>query len=152
MQPFKNAFALLLFAAFVLTAQAPKGGGERHPYVLPTANKTFVYSMNIFDPVAGDSGRVLWQEGKAITITRVACNSKGGTDVVINLYQRTEADPETGGTKVMTADLTCTTGAMIATTTFNDATVPARTPLALTITSVSGVSTDLRVFVEFTVD
>ncbi len=121
---------------------------------LATKHRTFTRSFNLFDPVAGDSGRILWEEPKAITITRVACNVKGGTSVVINLYKQSEAAPEggTGGTKIVTSDLTCTTGALVTTSTFSSAAVASRTPVALTLGTVTGAVTDLRVFIEFTVD
>ncbi len=121
---------------------------------LATKHKTFTKSFILFDPVAGDSGRILWEEAVAMTVTRVYCNVIGATSIAINLYKQSEASPEggTGGTKVVTSDLTCTTGAIVNTTTFSSATVAAHTPVALTLGTPSGTPNTLRVFVDYTKD
>lgn len=123
---------------------------------------TGTYSFNLLDPVQADSGRVVWEDGKAVHLTRVGCNVKGGTNAVIAIDKRAEATPDTDSTTHVIADLTCTAGAIVSTSTFANASaqcgatsscaVAARKPLALTITSVSGTNTELRVFVEYTVD
>jgi hypothetical protein len=104
----------------------------------------------MFDPVAGDSGRV-HSFPKNVTITRVWCNVKAATSVVIQLNTRVEGTPDVSGTDNLTASLTCTTvGAN--TTTFSSAAVTARAPVALTISSVTGTPDTLRVHIEATTD
>jgi len=113
--------------------------------------KTTTKDITIFDPVAGDSGRVQITWPKNVTITRVWCNVKAATNVVIQLNTRVEGTPDVSGTDVLTASLTCiTTGAN--TTSFAAAAVTSRSPVALTISSVSGTPDTLRVHIESTVD
>lgn len=113
--------------------------------------KTWTKDITIFDPVAGDSGRIQFTLPKAVTITRVWCNVKAATSVVIQLNTRVEGTPDVSGTDVLTSTLTCiTTGAN--TTTFSAAAVTARSPVALTISSVTGTPDTLRVHIEGTVD
>jgi hypothetical protein len=112
---------------------------------------TFSWNGTIFDPVAGDSGRVQWKHPKNITITKVSCNVKAATNVVIQLNKRVEGTPDVSGTDVQTATLTCiTTGA--STTSFASAAVTADSPVALTISSVTGTPDTLRVTIYYTVD
>jgi hypothetical protein len=116
-----------------------------------TGLRTFSWNGTIFDPVAGDSGRIQWKHPKNITITKVSCNVKAATSVVIQLNKRTEGAPDVSGTDVQTATLTCiTTGA--STTSFASAAVTADTPVALTISSVTGTPDTLRVTIYYTVD
>jgi hypothetical protein len=71
-----------------------------------------------------------------VTITRVWCNVKAATSVVIQLNTRVEGTPDVSGTDNLTASLTCTTvGAN--TTSFASAAVTARAPVALTISAVT---------------
>lgn len=113
--------------------------------------KTFSWNATIFDPVAGDSGRIQWKHPKNITITKVSCNVKAATNVVIQLNKRVEGTPDVSGTDVQTATLTCiTTGA--STTSFASAAVSADSPVALTISSVTGTPDTLRVTIYYTVD
>lgn len=112
---------------------------------------TFSWNGTVFDPVAGDSGRVQWKYPKNITITKVSCNVKAATSVVIQLNKRVEGTPDVSGTDVLTSTLTCiTTGA--STTTFSSAAVTADSPVALTISSVTGTPDTLRVTIYYTVD
>jgi hypothetical protein len=120
------------------------------------------FSVNLLGAVVGDSGSILIEESKAIHITRIACNVLGGTNVVLALDKRTEAAPDTDSGHHMIADLTCTAGALVTTATFANGSgqcggtgscaVVARIPLAVTITSVSGTNTALRVFGEYSID
>jgi hypothetical protein len=112
---------------------------------------TWTKDITIFDPVAGDSGRIQFTLPKNVTITRVWCNVKAATSVVIQLNTRVEGTPDVSGTDNLTASLTCiTTGAN--TTSFASAAVTARAPIALTISAVTGTPDTLRVHVEGTVD
>lgn len=112
---------------------------------------TWTKDITIFDPVVGDSGRVQFSLPKNVTITRVWCNVKAATSVVIQLNTRVEGTPDVAGTDVLTGALTCiTTGAN--TTSFAAAAVTSRSPVALTISSVTGTPDTLRVHVEGTVD
>jgi hypothetical protein len=113
--------------------------------------KTLTRSVTIFDPVAGDSGRVQLVFPKNVTITRVWCNVKAATNAVIQLNTRVEGTPDVSGMDVLTGALTCiTTGAN--TTSFAAAAVTSRSPVALTISSITGTPDTLRVHIEATVD
>ena len=116
-----------------------------------SATATRTQSMAVFSPVVEDSGRVQVVLPAASTITRVWCNTKAATNVVINLEERAEGTPDTAGTVVLTSNLTCTTSGA-ATTTFSNASIAARAPIALTLASVSGTPDTLRVHFEYTVD
>jgi hypothetical protein len=108
-------------------------------------------SLTLFDPVTGDSGRVQLQFPSAITIVRVSCSVKAATSVSINLDERAEATPDTAGTAVLGSALVCDADSAN-TTSFSNAGIAARVPLALTISAVSGTPDTLRVFIEYTVD
>jgi hypothetical protein len=116
-----------------------------------TGLRTFARDVTIFDPVAGDSGRVQFEFAKNVTITRVYCNVKAATSATINLNKRTEGGPDVGGTDALTSNLVCiTTGAN--TSSFASAAVPAHTPVALTILGITGTPDTLRINIEYTVD
>jgi hypothetical protein len=114
-------------------------------------HKTDTKSITIFDPVAGDSGRTQIVLASNVTITRVWCNVKAATNAVINLEERAEGTPDTAGTAVLTSNLTCDTDGANSTT-FSNAGIASRAPIALTIASVSGTPDTLRVHFEFTID
>jgi hypothetical protein len=116
------------------------------------AGRTFIKSFNIENPTTADSYLFMFEEGKAITLTRVACNVIGGTNLVINLRKTSEATSGSGGTAALTSNLTCTAGAFVSSTTFTSAGVATRTPVALEIVSASGTNTFVHVEAEFTVD
>jgi hypothetical protein len=118
---------------------------------LATKHKTQIKSMTLFDPVTGDSGRIQISFPTAVTITRVSCSVKAATSATINLDERAEATPDTSGTAVLTSGLVCDTDSA-ASTTFTNAGIASRVPVALTISAVSGTPDTLRVHVEFTVD
>jgi hypothetical protein len=107
--------------------------------------------MTIFDPVTGDSGRVQIALPNAVTITRVWCNVKAATSVTINLDERAEGTPDTSGTSVLTSNLVCDTDGANSTT-FTNAGITARAPIALLLTAVSGTPDTLRVHFEYTID
>ncbi len=125
---------------------------------LATANKTDTKSFTLFDPVAGDSGRIQWEPGKAITITRVYCSCKAATSVTINLNKRTETTPDASGTDVLSAGLVCDTNAQTScasgcdVNTITSGAVAARQIVATTISGVTGTPDTLRVIAEYTVD
>jgi hypothetical protein len=106
-------------------------------------------SITLFDPVTGDSGRVQIMFPLAVTITRVACSVKAATSVTIQLDERAAATPDTAGTDVLTAALACDTNEE-ATSSFANAGIAARVPLALTISAVTGTPDTLRVHIEYT--
>jgi hypothetical protein len=108
-------------------------------------------SVTLFDPVAGDSGRIQIMFPVAVTVTRVACSVKAATSATINMEERAAATPDTAGTAVLTSDLACDTDQAVSTT-FSNATIAANVPVALTIASVSGTPDTLRVFITYTVD
>jgi hypothetical protein len=119
-----------------------------------------VVSINIPDPESGDL--VVWEMAPAIHLTRISCNTVGGTGATINLDKRTEAAPDTDtGNHLLSSDLTCTTGSFVSATAFaNDSTqcggtstcaVASRMPVAILVTGVAG-TVGLRVFLEYTVD
>ena len=125
---------------------------------LATANKTDTRSFTLFEPVTGDSGRIQWEPGRAITITRVYCSVKAATSVTLNLDKRTETTPDTAGTDVLSAGLVCDTNAQTScaagcdVNTITSAGVTARQIVATTISAVTGTPDTLRVVVEFTTD
>lgn len=104
-------------------------------------------SFNLPDPVSGDDGVYQIEFPAACTLQEVACNCKGGTSVVISLYERARATPETGTTNMMTSTLTCDNDGAV-TTSFSDAALAADVPLALGIGTVTGSPTMLRVYVK----
>jgi hypothetical protein len=118
---------------------------------LAAKHKTQIKSLTLFDPVTGDSGRIQVYFPTAVTITRVACSVKAATSATINLEERAEATPDTAGTAVLTSNLACDTNSEVSTT-FTNAGIAARVPLALTITAVSGTPDTLRVHIEYTID
>jgi len=110
-----------------------------------------IKSVTLFDPVAGDSGRVQLMFDEAVTITRVACSVKAATSVTIQLDERAAATPDTAGTDVLTSSLACDTNEEV-TTSFANAGIAARVPVALTISAVTGTPDTLRVHVSYVVN
>ena len=110
-----------------------------------------IKSITLFDPVTGDSGRVQIMFDEAVTITRVACSVKAATSVTVNLDERAAATPDTAGTDVLSAGLACDTNEEV-TTSFANAGIAARVPVALTISAVSGTPDTLRVHVSYIVN
>jgi hypothetical protein len=121
--------------------------------------RTGIKSIALFDPVAGDSGRVQLMFPTAVTLTRIACATKTSTSTVtLNFEKRAAATPDTSGTAVLSADLVADTNQQTAcasgcdVNTIVSAGVAARIPLALTISAVANVPTDLRCHLEYSVD
>lgn len=110
-----------------------------------------IKSLTLFDPVTTDSGRVQIAFDEAVTITRVACSVKAATSVTVNLDERVAATPDTAGVGVLTSDLACDTNEE-ASTTFTNASIAARVPVALTISAVSGTPDTLRVHISYVVN
>ncbi|OHE79779.1 MAG: hypothetical protein A2107_00010 [Verrucomicrobia bacterium GWF2_62_7] len=130
----------------------------RNLYVCPTANTwtpvaeyTFAKSLTLFDPAPSDSGRIQLMFPTTVTIRRIACSVKAANTVSINLDERAAATPDVAGTAVMISALVCGTDQSVSTS-FSNAGVAARVPLALTISDVSGVPDTLRVYIEYSVD
>ena len=119
--------------------------------VLATKYLTWMKDVTIDAPVTGDSNKVQWYFGQAITITRVACSVGAATSITIQFDERAEATPNTAGTNVLTATLDCTTTSGT-TTSFTNATIAARVPLNLQITAVTGTPGSARIHIEYTVD
>ena len=89
----------------------------------------------------------------AITITRVSCSVEANS-ATINLDSRAEATPNTAGTDVLSAALTCDSDSA-ASTSFTDAAIAADEPLALRITNPQPTATRptlIRVHVEYEVN
>lgn len=116
-----------------------------------TGQAAGVKSLTVFDPSTGDSGRIQIMFDEGVTITRVACSVKGGTSAAIQLDERAAATPDTAGTAVLTSNLVCDTNEEVSTS-FTNAGIAARVPMALLISAVSGVPDTLRVFISYTVD
>jgi hypothetical protein len=120
------------------------------------ATTVFAKSIGLFDPVAGDSGRIQFSFGQAVTILRVYCSTKTATSTVtLNLDERAEATPDTAGTNVLSADLVADTGTRTScasgcdVNTITNAGIAANAPVALTIASVANAPTDLRCHVNY---
>lgn len=129
-----------------VVASAEISDGTVAPVDMTNAARDMKFSFNLADPVAGDDGD--WHiESPACTLQEVHCNVKGGTNAVINIYERARATPETGTTGMLTSNLTCVTGGATSST-FTDAALAADVPLALGIISTSGTPTILRVYVK----
>jgi hypothetical protein len=112
---------------------------------------TFIKSFgNISNPSTAESGDPQLTIPFAATITRVWCNITDGTSVTINLEERGETTPNTAGTAVLTSNLVCDTNTEI-TTSFANASIAQRAPVALMMTAVSGTPRALRVHVEYTI-
>lgn len=133
-------------------------GGGKNLFLCAPANTwarsgqaSSVRSVTLFDPSAGDSGRVQVMFDEAVTITRVACSVKGGTSATIQLDERTAAAPDAAGSAVMTSSLVCDAD-QEATAAFINAGIAARAPVALLISAISGTPDTLRVFISYTVD
>ena len=117
---------------------------------LATANKTIEKSINIFSPTTSDTNKVQIYFGQAVTITRVACSTDTGT-VTIQLDERAEATPNTAGTDVMSATLTCDTDSQV-TTSFSNAGIAADAPLNLQVTATAGTPGVVRIHVKATIN
>ena len=118
---------------------------------LATKYLTWMKDVTIDVPTTADTNKVQWYFGQAVTITRVACSVGAATSVTIQLDERAEATPNTAGVDVMTAALVCTTTSGT-TASFTNATIAARVPLNMQITSVVGSPGAVRVHIEFTID
>lgn len=126
-------------------------GGQLTAPALPNSILDRKASFNLPDPVTGDDGDYQIEFPAACTLQEVACNVQAATDVVINIYERARATPETGTTGMLTSNLTCGTGGA-ASSTFTDSALAADVPLALGIISVSGTPALLRVHVKCRTD
>jgi len=121
--------------------------------------KTGIKSIWIDTPVVADAGRVQVMFPTAITITRVACSTKLATSTVdLNMEVRAAATPDTAGTDVLSAELVCDTNQQTScasgcdVNTITAGAVAARVPLAITPSAIANAPTDLRIFIEYTID
>jgi hypothetical protein len=121
--------------------------------------KTFIKSLTLLDPVAGDSGRVQLMFPTAVTITRVTCNTLTATSTAtVNFEERGETTPGTTGTAVLSADLvadtnmqtSCASGCDV--NTITNAGIAARVPLAFTISAVANAPAEVTCHIDGTVD
>jgi hypothetical protein len=117
----------------------------------PVGQATGTKSITLFDPMASDTGRIQIMFPAAATITRIACSVKAPDTVSINLEERTAAAPDTAGTAVMASALVCDTDEAVSTS-FSNAGIAGRVPVALTIAAVSGSPDTLRVYIEYSLD
>lgn len=113
--------------------------------------KVWSKDITIFDPVAGDSGRVQFRLPFAGTVTSVACAVRAATSVTVNFDVRAVATPDTGGTAILTSGLACDVDSQ-ASTTFSSTAIAADVPVALTISAVSGTPDTLRVTIKGTIN
>ncbi len=86
----------------------------------------------------------------AITITKVKCWSGSGT-TTIQLDERVEATPGTGGTDILTSALECGTS-LASTTAFDNSGIAANTWVSLDIDAVVGGSTSTVINISYTLD
>lgn len=139
--------------AALLPAQSGNGGMhlETNGTTAAWTRHADTKSINLPDPVTGDSGRFHILFDEAVTITRVACSVKAATSVTIQLDERAAATPDTAGTNVLTSSLVCDTNEEV-TTSFTNAGIAARVPLALVISAVTGTPDVVRVNISYTRD
>ncbi len=126
-------------------------GGQLTAPALPNSIRDRTKSFDLPDPVTGDDGDYQVEFPAACTLQEVACNVQGGTSATVDLYERARATPDTGTTGMLTTPLVCTTTGA-ATTSFTDAALAAKVPLALGITAVSGTPALVRVHVTCRID
>jgi hypothetical protein len=69
----------------------------------------------------------------------------------MNWDERAEATPDTAGTAVLASDVVCDTDSQVSTS-FANAGIAGRVPLALTISAVANAPTDLRAHIEYTIN
>ncbi len=86
----------------------------------------------------------------AITITKVKCWSGSGT-TTIQLDERVETTPGTGGTDIMSSALACGTS-LASTTAFANSGIAANAWISLDIDAVTGGSTSTVINVSYTID
>jgi len=148
----RNASGEVIAANTVATGKTPMATDTALADAqLAAKHKTRIQSFTLFDPVTTDSGRAQVMFPYAVTVTSVSCSVKAATSAAINLDERAFATPDTAGTAVLTADLTCDADGATSTT-FTNAGIAANVPLALTISAVTGTPDTLRVFVTYSVD
>jgi hypothetical protein len=112
----------------------------------PTYSKLVTYEL----PAQGDIIPLI-DLPNAVTVKRVFCSIKDGTNVTFNLYKvASEANPWTtsGGTAVFGADQTCTTSGLTLTS-FASAAVGTHIPLIFSVTSESGNPSFIDITVEY---
>jgi len=133
------------------------GGAEKT--AASTDQLTWIRSVTLLDPVAGDSGRVQLMFPTAVTITRVTCNTLTATSTAtVNFEERGETTPGTTGTAVLSADLvadtnmqtSCASGCDV--NTITNAGIAARVPLAFTISAVANAPAEVTCHIDGTVD
>lgn len=102
------------------------------------------------NPVTGHSDICQLKWGAPVTVTEIHCNTTGASATAdIEFEERAEGTPNTAGTEVMGADLSCDTDGA-EDTTFSDASIAADAPMSLKITAVANAPTALRVYVKYT--
>jgi len=104
-----------------------------------------------FDWLGVDASKELkYKVRNAITINKVYCNSVNGT-TTISLFERTLASPDSGGSAILNASLTCGNGAGIASTTsFADSAIAADAIIVATST-IDGTP-DCSIFIDYTIN
>ena len=98
----------------------------------------------------------------AITISRISCTTNVGAGTsTINFFERTELEPSSAGTQVVTADLACGANHTNSTTSFDNAGIAADAPLSFEIadaendigdTGPGSTPVEIRVHVDYTYD
>lgn len=105
-------------------------------------------SMDLEFPSTADTGKFQWKPKNNLTLTRVSCDTDQGS-AQINFELRSEASPNSSGTAVLSAPLTCGSNTTASTTSFAVSSVPGLTPVALSIVGVSGSPLIVRVHAEY---
>lgn len=117
--------------------------GTSYTEVRITRKITFILES----PVTGDGGLLQHKVGLAMTIRRVSASTDQGT-CTIQLDERTEALPNTGGTDILTTPLVADNTSE-STIDFANASIADNNLISLDIDAVSGSPGVVRVHIEY---
>lgn len=107
-------------------------------------------TMNLENPTPVDAGKFQWQPKNGLKLTSISCSVDSGT-VSINLEVRSAAAPNSSGQQVLSTPLTCPSTTS-SSTSFQTASVPGFSPVALIITASSGSPGVVRVYANYIVN
>ncbi len=133
MKKYSMLFVLALLISQSVSRPQTGGGGT-------TGGASAVSTFNWQTPTTGDSGK--WQAYfyRPVAIAKVYCSTDGLGTVSINLQIRPDTSPNTTGTTVLSAPITCTgTGASTATILNNS--IPASSSLGYLVTPIVTATT-----------
>jgi len=117
---------------------------------LAAKHTTGMKSFAIPDPTGSDDALVQFYFPTAATIIRVVCSTDTGT-ATLQLDERAEVTPNTGGVDVLTAPIVCDTNSEI-TTSFANATIAADVPLNVDVDATASTPGVVRVHIKYTID